>query len=327
MNNLAFGQYYNSDSILHRLDPRTKLLSLILMMVSIFVIDQETYGFIYLGILFTLVVILVLLSKVPLRMYLKSLKSIVFILVFSFVFQLIFNTSGEQLEFLPEIPLRFNYLNITLAVAILVIYLLVKKYLPVKFLFLIGVLSLMVYILTLNFGIEPFGTFTIKIYEDGVITGFFIIARVFILIMFSSLLTLTTKPTDINNGLEAILKPFELLGLKTSILAMMVSIALRYIPTLFNETQKILKAQASRGVDFNEGKFKDKVVQIVSLLVPMFVISFKRAAELADAMEARGYIPGGKRTKINEMKLRFKDYFSLFISIAILVVIILGRVL
>mgnify|MGYP003310051563 FL=1 len=101
MNNLAFGQYYNSDSILHRLDPRTKLLSLILMMVSIFVIDQETYGFIYLGILFTLVVILVLLSKVPLRMYLKSLKSIVFILVFSFVFQLIFNTSGEQLEFLP----------------------------------------------------------------------------------------------------------------------------------------------------------------------------------------------------------------------------------
>ena len=165
------------------------------------------------------------------------------------LFQLIFNTSGEQLEFLPEIPLRFNYLNITLAVAILVIYLLVKKYLPVKFLFLIGVLSLMVYILTLNFGIEPFGTFTIKIYEDGVITGFFIIARVFILIMFSSLLTLTTKPTDINNGLEAILKPFELLGLKTSILAMMISIALRYIPTLFNETQKILKAQA-----LNEGK-------------------------------------------------------------------------
>lgn len=149
MNNLAFGQYYNSDSILHRLDPRTKLLSLILMMVSIFVIDQETYGFIYLGILFTLVVILVLLSKVPLRMYLKSLKSIVFILVFSFVFQLIFNTSGEQLEFLPEIPLRFNYLNITLAVAILVIYLLVKKYLPVKFLFLIGVLSLN--------AAEPFG--------------------------------------------------------------------------------------------------------------------------------------------------------------------------
>lgn len=327
MNNLAFGQYYNSNSILHRLDPRTKLISLLLMMVAIFVIDQDKNGFIYLGILLALVVVLILLSQVPIRMYLKSLKSIIFILAFSFVFQLIFNTSGEQLEFLPEIKLSFNYLNIVIACIILVIYLLIRKYLPVKFLFLIVTFILIIYILTITFGLEQFGSFTIKIYEDGVVTGFFIIARVFILIMFSSLLTLTTKPTDINNGLEAILKPFEYIGLKTSILAMMISIALRYIPTLFNETQKILKAQASRGVDFNEGKFKDKVVQIVSLLVPMFVISFKRAAELADAMEARGYIPGAKRTKINEMKLRLKDYISLVVIIAILVVTILGRVL
>ena len=327
MNNLAFGQYYNSNSILHRLDPRTKLISLLLMMVAIFVIDQDKNGFIYLGILLALVVVLILLSQVPIRMYLKSLKSIIFILAFSFVFQLIFNTSGEQLEFLPEIKLSFNYLNIVIACIILVIYLLIRKYLPVKFLFLIVTFILIIYILTITFGLEQFGSFTIKIYEDGVVTGFFIIARVFILIMFSSLLTLTTKPTDINNGLEAILKPFEYIGLKTSILAMMISIALRYIPTLFNETQKILKAQASRGVDFNEGKFKDKVVQIVSLLVPMFVISFKRAAELADAMEARVYIPGAKRTKINEMKLRLKDYISLVVIIAILVVTILGRVL
>lgn len=157
--------------------------------------------------------------------------------------------------------------------------------------------------------------------------GFFIIARVFILLMFSSILMLTTKPTDLNNGLESLLSPFEKIGIKTSILAMMVSIALRYIPTLFNETEKILKAQASRGVDFNEGKLKDKISQIISLLIPMFVISFKRATELADAMEARGYIPGEKRTKLNEMKFKFKDVFSLIIAIAILIVTIIGKTL
>ena len=111
MNNLAFGQYYNSDSVLHRLDPRTKLISLILLMISIFTIKQEKYGFIYLGVLFLLIVILVLLSKVPLKLYLRSLKQITFILIFSFVFQLIFNKGGAYFEYLPEINFKFNYFN------------------------------------------------------------------------------------------------------------------------------------------------------------------------------------------------------------------------
>src|SRR5690606_12025828 len=102
------------------------------------------------------------------------------------------------------------------------------------------------------------------------------------------LLTLTTKPTDLNNGLESVLSPLEKIGLKTSILAMMISIALRFIPTLINEADRILKAQASRGVDFKEGNIGQKVVQIISLLIPMFIVSFKRAEELANAMEARG---------------------------------------
>ena len=308
MNKLAFGQYYNTDSFLHRL-------------------DQEKYGFIYLGGLFVLVIILVLLSNVPIKMYLKSLKQVTFLLMFSFIFQLLFNRGGEQLEVLPEINIHLNLINITIILGLLIIYFLTKKYVNFKFFYMLLILVLSIYILTLSFNQNALFEYKVIVYEDGVITGLFIILRVFVLIIFSSLLTLTTKPTDINNGLESLLKPFEMIGLKTSILSMMISISLRYIPTLFIETEKILKAQASRGVDFNEGKFKDKVIQIVSLLIPMFVISFKRASELADAMEARGYIPGEKRTKIQEVKFRFKDFMSLILMISILTVIILGRVL
>ena len=105
---------------------------------------------------------------------------------------------------------------------------------------------------------------------------------------------------------------------------MMISIALRFIPTLFNETNKILKAQASRGVDFNEGKFMEQVKQIVSLLIPMFVISIKRAEDLADAMEARGYIPGEKRTKLVKMKFKAFDYITISFVVSLLILLILG---
>lgn len=327
MNNIAFGQYYNTTSFLHKLDPRTKIISLLFLMVSIFVVDLDHNGYIYIGGLFLFVIILIILSRVPIKLYLKSLKQVLFIVLFSFIFQLLFNHNGEQFKYLPEITLNFSIINIGLSVLLLVIYIFTKKFIPFKFLYLLLVIVGIVTIWHFPLGMKVIKTATIKIYESGVVMGFFIIIRVFILLMFSSILMLTTKPTDLNNGLESLLSPFEKIGIKTSILAMMVSIALRYIPTLFNETQKILKAQASRGVDFSEGKLKDKVVQIVSLLIPMFVISFKRANELSDAMEARGYIPGEKRTRLNEMKLRFKDYFSLLIVLGVFVAIILGRVL
>lgn len=327
MNNIAFGQYYNTTSFLHKLDPRTKIISLILLMISLFLIDMNYIGYIYIGGLFLFVIILIILSRVPLKLYLKSLKQVTFILLFSFIFQLLFNRTGEQFKYLPEITLNFTILNIILAILLIVIYIFTKKFIKTKFLYLLLILIGIVLILHFPFEQKILTTLNIKIYENALVMGFFIIARVFILLMFSSLLMLTTKPTDLNNGLESLLSPFEKIGIKTSILAMMVSIALRYIPTLFNETQKILKAQASRGVDFNEGKLKDKISQIVSLLIPMFVISFKRATELADAIEARGYIPGEKRTKLNEMKLKLKDYFSLLIVILILVVTIIGKTL
>jgi energy-coupling factor transport system permease protein len=107
---------------------------------------------------------------------------------------------------------------------------------------------------------------------------------------------------------------------------MLISLTLRFIPTLVGESKKIMNAQASRGVDFNEGKLKDKVNQIISLLIPMFVISFKRAEDLANAMEVRGYIVGAKRTKLDELKLRWRDYLCTFISLAILAGVIYYRV-
>ena len=106
---------------------------------------------------------------------------------------------------------------------------------------------------------------------------------------------------------------------------MLVSLTLRFIPTLLMESKKIMNAQASRGVDFQEGKLKDKVVQIISLLIPMFVISFKRAEDLSNAMETRGYIIGAKRTKLDELKLRWRDYVAIFISLALLALVIWSR--
>jgi energy-coupling factor transport system permease protein len=154
----------------------------------------------------------------------------------------------------------------------------------------------------------------------------YILLRIIALLFISSLLTLTTKPTDLNNGLEAILKPLKHIGVKVSTLTMMISIALRFIPTLINEAEKILKAQASRGVDFKEGKIGAKVMQIISLLVPMFVIAYKRAYDLADAMEARGFIPDAPRTNINLLRYRTSDYLTFGFSFALLVVTIYLRI-
>lgn len=150
--------------------------------------------------------------------------------------------------------------------------------------------------------VGPFG-----IYDEGVNLGFFMSIRLVIVVLISTLLTLTTKPSDLTLALESLFKPFKKIGLPVSELALMISIALRFIPTLFEETQKILKAQASRGVDIKEGKFKDKVMQLISLLVPLFILSFKRADELANAMEVRGYIPGRKKTSINRLNWRLAD--------------------
>ena len=159
----------------------------------------------------------------------------------------------------------------------------------------------------------------IEIYDQGLNLGFFMSIRLIIVVLISTLLTLTTKPSDLTLALESLFKPFKKVGVPVSELALMISIALRFVPTLFEETQKILKAQASRGVDISEGKFKDKVMQLISLLVPLFILSFKRADELANAMEVRGYVPGRARSSINCLCWKASDTMLVLICGALFV--------
>ncbi len=146
------------------------------------------------------------------------------------------------------------------------------------------------------------------------------------MIGLTSLLTLSTMSTDINNGLEAVLSPLKLFKFPVGVFSMLISLTLRFIPTLMIESKKIMNAQASRGVDFSEGSLKEKANQIIALLIPMFVISFKKAEDLSNAMEARGYVIGEKRTKIDELKFRFLDYFIIFLVLVLMALIILGRI-
>lgn len=318
---LVFGQYYNTNSVIHRLDPRLKLFCLIIMMIVTFLIPFN--DFILLGGLYFIILIIIILTKVPIFKYLNSLKQIAFLLIFSFIFQIFTGTDGKLLM---EINCIFNWLNILIVIGVFVLYFLIRKFLHLKLLTFILTLGICIYIFTFSFGISSFTSLNLKIFEGGVKSGTFIIGRVLMIILVSTTLTLTTKPMDLSYGLEWYLKPLELLKIKTSILAMMISIALRFIPTLFNETNKILKAQASRGVDFKEGKLHEQVKQIISLLIPMFVISFKRAVDLADAMEARGYVPGAKRTKLLKLKFKLIDYICFFIIISIFLFVIIWRI-
>ena len=322
MNKIAFGQYYHTNSLIHKMDSRIKIIITILFMASIFIVP--TNNFILLTLLFLLALVVILLTKVPFKKYLGSLKQIVFLLLFSFVFQVLFTNSGELLYTINN---KLTLLNIAISIIVIIIYMFIKKYLPLRFIFTILLLCGIIYFLQYPITGRVLLSYNINIYSQGLINGSFIIYRVLTLIMFTTVLTLTTKPTDLNNGLESLLSPLEKLHIKTSIFSMMISIALRFIPTLFQEADKILKAQASRGVDFNESKLKDKIVQIVSLLVPMFIVSFKRAEDLAIAMEARGYIPGEVRSKINELHINKSDILWLLLFIIVMIGLIIYRVI
>ena len=168
--------------------------------------------------------------------------------------------------------------------------------------------------------------FTFNVYKEGVEKSGFIFIRIVIMIGITSLLTLSTMSTDINNGLEWLLSPLKIFKIPVSVFSMLISLTLRFIPTLMSESRKIMNAQASRGVDFEHGGPIKKVKQIISLLVPMFVVSFKRADELSNAMEARGYIVGAKRTKLDLLKFRWRDYVAYGITIALFVTVILFNV-
>jgi energy-coupling factor transport system permease protein len=158
-----------------------------------------------------------------------------------------------------------------------------------------------------------------EVYEQGVTQGVFIALRLLYLILMTTILTLTTTPIEITDGMESLLGPFKKIGLPVHELALMMSISLRFIPTLMQETDKIIKAQTARGLDFSTGSIKSRVNAIVPLLIPLFISSFKRAEELAIAMEARGYRGGEGRTKLR--KLNWGVFDSLIIIVLLLVAV------
>jgi energy-coupling factor transport system permease protein len=165
----------------------------------------------------------------------------------------------------------------------------------------------------------------IKIYEEGVRQGIFISLRFFFLILMTSLLTLTTTPIEITDGLETLLNPVKKIHFPVHEMALMMSISLRFIPTLMQETDKIMKAQIARGVEFASGPVKDRIKAVIPLLIPLFVSSFKRAEELAIAMEARGYRGGEGRTKYRQLCWKIADTLHLLILAILTILLFLLR--
>lgn len=167
---------------------------------------------------------------------------------------------------------------------------------------------------------------TLVIYSDAILNTLYIAVRLLLMIMITTCLTATTKPLEMTLGIEDLLMPFSKIGVPAHEIAMLISIALRFIPDLIDETQRIMKAQESRGVDLKEGKIKEKIMAILSLIVPLFVSAFQRAEDLANAMEARGYVPGEERTRYKVLKMHMRDYILLFGALIVLVgMIILSR--
>lgn len=245
MEKMIIGRYIPGDSIIHRLDPRAKLL---FVFGFIFIIFLANNVLAY-SLLVAFILLLTFLSKMNIRFLINGLKPVLFLVVFTFILQLFFNKEGDVI-------------------------------------FSIG---------------------KVHIYEEGLRQAIFISTRFLLLVFVTTLLTLTTTPITLTDGLESIMNPLKKLKFPVHELALMMSISLRFIPTLMDETDKIMKAQMARGVEFSSGPIKERVRAIVPLLIPLFVSSFKRAEELATAMEARGYRGGEGRTKYRLLKWGARD--------------------
>ncbi len=245
---ITLGQYYPADSILHKLDPRVKLVTTIVFLVALFVAND------WVGYLVATVflVTVIRLSKVPFHFMVKGLKAIFFILLITMFFNL-FLTPGDVV--LVQI-------------------------------------------------------WKLKITDKGLHTAIFMAIRLIYLILGSSVMTLTTTPNDLTDGLEKLLSPLKKLHVPVHEVAMMMSIALRFIPILLEETDKIMKAQIARGADFEHGNLVQKAKNLVPLLVPLFISAFRRANDLAMAMEARCYRGGAGRTKMKPLVYARKDYYA-----------------
>ena len=263
---MVLGQYYNSNSWVHRLDPRLKIIFLFVYMIALLLVNNIYALFGFLG--FTLIIVFT--TKVPIIKFLKNLMMLVYVFLFMFIFQVLFRKTGTLLV---TWNFTLTVLNLIISIVMLILYFLSSKIIKkCRFLLLVAII-VGSFLLQYFFITTPvIVNYNIEIYDDGLSVASFVFVRMVAIIFTSALLTLTTKPIELNQGLEKLLSPLKLIKLNPAVFCMMVQIALRFIPTLINEASKILKAQASRGVDFNEGGFGQKIKQVIALIIPMFSI-------------------------------------------------------
>lgn len=259
MDNMILGRYIPGNSIIHRLDPRSKLVAMILLIIIAFWANNPITNLI----LFIATGIFVILSGVPLSFFIKGLRSMFFLIAFTTLFQLFFISGGHVL-------FEMGFIKIT------------------------------------SYGIEQAGI---------------IFCRFVLIIFFSTLLTLTTMPLSLATAVESLLGPLKRFKVPVHEIGLMLSMSLRFVPTLMDDTIRIMNAQKARGVDFGEGNVIQKVKAMIPILIPLFATSLKRADSLATAMEARGYQGGNGRSQYRQLNWMNRD------SIALLFVCVLGAIL
>ena len=259
LNSMLLGRYIPGNSIVHQLDPRAKLISVILFMITVFFAnDWLTYG-----ILILFILLMTKLAKLSIIFLLNGLKLVLILLIFTF-FMHIFLTKGGSV-------------------------------------------------------LIDGGFFTIE--SEGVITGVFITTRLVLLVIITTLMTLTTSPIELTDAIEKLCKPLKAIKVPVHEIAMMMSISLRFIPTLMDETDKIIKAQSARGSTFMTGSLKSRIQALIPVFIPLFMSAFKRAEEMAIAMEVRGYQGEAGRTHYRLLKWQRRD------TISIILLIMLGALL
>ena len=257
MKSIAFGQYYPSNSIMHKLDPRMKIVIGIMYIVACFLCKNV----ITFGVLMLSALLLIIISNIPIKIVLKSIKSIIFIMLFTAILNIFWTTGAEN-----ELLVSWKFIHI---------------------------------------------------YSSGLYNAAFIVIRIVSMIIGTGIfLTYTTTPIQLTDGLEQLLSPLKVFRIPVHEFAMMMTIALRFIPTIIEETEKIMAAQKARGADFSNGSLTKRAKALVPVLIPLFISSFRRAGELATAMTCRCYRGGKGRTRLNVLKFSFKDFVALFVVVA-----------
>ena len=263
LKDITLGQYFPGNSPVHRLDPRTKLVVLVVYIVALFL----AVSWISYGLMFLFLALAIAISKIPLKALVHGMKPLMFILIFTGILNVFFTPGDTTL---------------------------------------------------LSMGI-------IRITLEGVIRAIFMMLRIMMLITGTFLLTYTTSPISLTDGLESLLGPLKAIKVPVHELSMMMCIALRFIPTLIEETDKIMCAQKARGADFESGSLMNRVKALVPILVPLFVSAFRRADELATAMECRCYHGGDGRTKMKLLRYNLLDYKTYGLAILMLAAMIVLR--